>query len=83
MNWKELLNQPDEFLNDPKNSELFNLKGHPEFPYISDLDEAEVLAILQEFLIAENQPITIANLLNYAPILEMTLIKKNLPSIYG
>lgn len=83
MNWKELLNLDDQQLEDPKLAETFNLVGHPEYPSISNLPPEETLEILTEFLKAEGQTVTIKNLLSYAPILEITLIKKNLPTIYG
>lgn len=83
MFWKDLMNQSDEFLNDPVNVHHFSLKGHPEYPNLSSLSEEDVLAMLTEFLLGENQSITIKNLLNYAPFYEMILNKQNLPSIYG
>ncbi|PJZ44173.1 hypothetical protein [Leptospira brenneri] len=83
MNWKDLLNLEDGQLEDPKLADEFNLVGHPEFPSISSLPPEETLEILKEFLMAENQTVNIKNLLSYAPILEITLIKKNLPTIYG
>lgn len=83
MNWKELLNLEDNQLEDPKLADEFNLAGHPEYPSISTLPPEETLEILKEFLLAEGQVVNIKNLLSYAPILEITLIKKNLPTIYG
>ncbi|MCG6146244.1 hypothetical protein ND856_17240 [Leptospira bandrabouensis] len=83
MNWKELLNLEDNQLEDPKLADEFNLVGHPEYPSISTLPPEETLEILKEFLLAEGQVVNIKNLLSYAPILEITLIKKNLPTIYG
>ncbi|MBM9547490.1 hypothetical protein JWG40_10725 [Leptospira sp. 201903074] len=83
MNWKELLNLNDKQLEDPKLAETFNLVGHPEYPSISELPPEEILEILTEFLKGEGQIVNIKNLLSYAPILEITLIKKNLPTIYG
>lgn len=83
MNWKELLNLEDQQLEDPKLADGFNLVGHPEYPSISGLPPEETLEILTEFLKAEGQIVNIKNLLSYAPILEITLIKKNLPTIYG
>ncbi|GBF51902.1 hypothetical protein LPTSP4_34400 [Leptospira ryugenii] len=83
MNWKEMINQEDAFLDDPRNAKEFSLKGHPEYPFLSQLDEEEVLEILSEFLEAEGQIVSIKNLLQYAPIFEITLHRKNLPSIYG
>jgi hypothetical protein len=83
MHWKELLNQSDDFLDDINNVKHFSLKGHPEYPSITELDEEEVLELLSEFVVAEGQKLTIQSLLQYAPIFEMVLIKKNLPSIYG
>ncbi|EMY67844.1 hypothetical protein [Leptospira vanthielii] len=83
MNWKELLNLEDQQLEDPKLADEFNLVGHPEYPSISSLPPEETLEILKEFLMAEGQMVNIKNLLNYAPISEITLIKKNLPTIYG
>ncbi len=83
MNWKDLMNSSEEFLNDPSNISHFSLREHPEFPNLSKLDENEVLEILTDFLKAENQAVTIKNLLNYAPFYEMILSKSNMPSIYG
>ncbi|TGN14544.1 hypothetical protein [Leptospira ilyithenensis] len=83
MFWKELINQSEEFLQDPNNIRHFSLKDHPEFPYISELEEEEVLELLKEFLSSENQKLSIANMMSYAPVLEIMLIKKNLPSIFG
>ncbi|MCW7492734.1 hypothetical protein ND861_08630 [Leptospira sp. 2 VSF19] len=83
MNWKELLELEDKQLEDPKLADEFNLVGHPEYPSISTLPPEETLEILKEFLIAEGQVVNLKNLLSYAPILEITLIKKNLPTIYG
>jgi len=83
MNWKELLIQSDEFLNDPKNTYLFNLKGHPEFPNLSLLSEDEVLETLSEFIKAEGQNVTLNSMFAYAPFYEQMLAKSNLPSIYG
>ncbi|WP_411821401.1 hypothetical protein [Leptospira sp. 'Mane'] len=83
MFWKEMLNQSEEFLQDPNNIQYFSLKGHPEFPYISDLEEEEVLELMKEFVSSENQKLSIANMMSYAPVFEMMLVKKNLPSIFG
>ncbi|EOQ94887.1 hypothetical protein LEP1GSC195_0682 [Leptospira wolbachii serovar Codice str. CDC] len=83
MNWKELLNLEDQQLEDPKLADEFSLVGHPEYPSISSLPPEETLEILKEFLMGEGQTVNIKNLLSYAPILEITLIKKNLPTIYG
>ncbi|TGL61817.1 hypothetical protein EHQ58_04170 [Leptospira ognonensis] len=83
MFWKDILNQSDEFLNDPNNIRHFSLKGHPEYPNLSTFSEEDVLAMLTEFLEAEKQSISIKNLLNYSPFYEMILSKQNIPSIYG
>ncbi|MCZ8344573.1 MAG: hypothetical protein O9301_16180 [Leptospira sp.] len=83
MNWKELLTLSEEELMDQNLVSEFNLVGHPEFPNISELDPRETLELLTEFLEAENQIVSIQNLLNYAPFIEIMLIRKNLPSIYG
>ncbi|MCZ8156884.1 MAG: hypothetical protein O9264_12225 [Leptospira sp.] len=83
MNWKELSNQSEDFLNEPSNINQFSLKGHPEYPHLSDLPEEELIEMLSEFVIAEGHQVTITNMLNYAPIFEMLLFKKNNPSIYG
>ncbi|MDZ4726351.1 MAG: hypothetical protein SH817_09340 [Leptospira sp.] len=83
MYWKDLLNQPEEFLNDPNQIHEFSLKDHPEFPYISQLNEDEVLEVLEEFVKGEGHTVTIQTLFQYAPIFEMMLYKKNMPSIFG
>lgn len=83
MEWKKLLTLSNDELLDPMLVSEFNLVGHPEFPNISELDPEETLELLTEFLQAESQTVNIQNLLNYAPFLEIILIRKNLPSIYG
>ncbi|EOQ86967.1 hypothetical protein LEP1GSC202_0166 [Leptospira yanagawae serovar Saopaulo str. Sao Paulo = ATCC 700523] len=83
MEWKQLLSLDEKELEDPNLAEEFNLVGHPEYPYISNLPPEETLEILKEFVMAEGHQVNLKNLLSYAPILEITLIKKNLPSIYG
>lgn len=83
MEWKELLNLEDKDLENPNLANEFNLVGHPEYPFISNLPPEETLEILKEFVMAEGHQVNIKNLLSYAPILEITLVKKNLPSIYG
>ncbi|MGV3666064.1 MAG: hypothetical protein ACO1NV_08020 [Leptospira bouyouniensis] len=83
MDWKQLLTLDEKDLEDPNLADELNLIGHPEYPYISSLPPEETLDILKEFVIAEGHKVNLKNLLSYAPMLEFTLIKKNLPSIYG
>ncbi|TGK49671.1 hypothetical protein [Leptospira bouyouniensis] len=83
MDWKQLLTLDEKDLEDPNLADELNLIGHPEYPYISSLPPEETLEILKEFVIAEGHKVNLKNLLSYAPMLEFTLIKKNLPSIYG
>ncbi|TGM32037.1 hypothetical protein EHQ92_15765 [Leptospira biflexa] len=83
MDWKQLLTLEEKDLEDPNLAFELNLVGHPEYPNISSLPPDETLEILKEFLLAEGHIVNLKNLLSYAPILEITLIKKNLPSIYG
>ncbi|TGL62502.1 hypothetical protein [Leptospira jelokensis] len=83
MEWKQLLRLDEKELEDPNLADEFNLVGHPEYPFLSSLPPEETLEILKEFVMAEGHVVNLKNLLSYAPILELTLVKKNLPSIYG
>jgi len=83
MNWKNWINQEIAFLQNPKNAHLFSLKGHPEFPNLSQLPEEEVLEVLSDFLESEGRVPNLELLLAYAPVYEVTLQKQNLPSIFG
>ncbi|MBL0953985.1 hypothetical protein EHQ96_02095 [Leptospira levettii] len=83
MDWKLLLTLEEKDLEDPNLADELNLVGHPEYPFISSLPPEETLEILKEFVLAEGHKVNLKNLLSYAPILEITLVKKNLPSIYG
>jgi hypothetical protein len=83
MYWKEILNQSDSFLNDPSEVYHFSLKGHPEYPHISKLDESEVLEMLSDFVRAEGHEPTIQNFLFFAPIFEVMLYQRHYPSIFG
>ncbi|XDD48466.1 hypothetical protein AB3N60_17855 [Leptospira sp. WS39.C2] len=83
MDWKQLLTLDEKELDDPNLATELNLVGHPEYPFISNLPPEETLEILTEFVQAEGHKVNLKNLLSYAPILEITLVKKNLPSIYG
>ncbi len=83
MHWKEWMNFSDAAKRDPSFAKDFSLKGHPEFPGLSDLDEEEVFEILKEFVLAEGKVPCLETLLAYAPVYEITIQKQNLPSIFG
>lgn len=83
MNWKEIQNLDEKSLLDESMAKELNLAGHPEFPNIADLPPEETLELLSDFLLAEGQTVNLRNLLNYAPLLEIVLVRRNLPSIYG
>lgn len=83
MFWKEMVNQPEDFLNDPKNVGMFSLKSHPEYPALSALEESVTFNLLKEFVSAEGQPLTIQSLLNYSPFVEMILRRQNHPSFFS
>lgn len=83
MHWKEWSNFSDSAKRDPSFAKEFSLKGHPEFPGLSDLDEIEVLEVLTEFVVAEGKIPCLETLLAYAPVYEITIQKQNAPSIFG